>query len=546
MAKHKARLFDPFIRPYVDSDLRLYKKAKLLAPALFAIGILSLTLSVLMALTKAWAVAGILTSLIAFCALSLWMMARGRYGVASAMFLYALFGVMFAAIKFDQYQDLYECYVFGTLGGFLLIAAGLIAARQVQAWILTLLNLAAIAALYVFDSLPLDNGVVTDLAAQSLGTSALIIVAGGIFSTMAIRMQSELVEDTKRSAGTARRQYEEMATAVQSAQAAALGIGTRLAAAAEAMSGSARTLRDTAAEELAGLEALDGALGAAEDGEAIAVSAQDRVQASLTEYSEKVLEASASISQMVESVDEIGRSAGERQSGITQLVDMARDGDERVTRISEAIAAIVSATGKMDEMNALIGDVAERTNMLGMNAAIEAAHAGEAGKGFAVVAEEIRTLSDTAAEGSGSIAAILAETRVVVAAASKASQQTGDFFMRMSGEIQRLSTTFNDLLVRLQEISQGTAGVTEAVRGFTALAESAGSAVDETRSVFHDAASRAASSRTFAATMKRSAARMTDSCDALLAQAASLNELGQENVQRMEVLRSRLEKTSAA
>ena len=546
MAKNRARLFDPFIRPYVDSDLRLYKKAKLLAPALWAIGILSLTLSILMALTKAWAVAGILTSLIAFCALSLWMMARGRYGVASATFLYALFGVMFAAIKFDQYQDLYECYVFGTLGGFLLIAAGLIAAKQFQAWILTVLNLAAIAALYVFDSLPLDDGIVTALAAQSLGTSALIIVAGGIFSTMAIRMQSELVDDTKRSADTAKRQYGEMATAVHSAQAAAMGIGMRLASSAETMSGSAKTLRDIAAEEIAGLAALDGALGAAEDGEKIAVSAQDRVRASLNEYSEKVLEASASISQMMESVNEIGRSAGERQSGITQLVEMARDGDERVMRISEAIANIVSATGKMDEMNALIGEVAERTNMLGMNAAIEAAHAGEAGKGFAVVAEEIRTLSETAAEGSGSIAAILAETRVVVAAASKASEQTGDFFLRMSNEIQRLSSTFSELLIRLQEISQGSAGVTDAVRGFTALAESAGTAVDETCSVFHDAASRAASSRTFAATMKVSAARMAESCDALLSQAASLNELGQENVQRMESLRTQLEKTSSA
>lgn len=545
MAKISAYLFDPFISPYVDSDLRLYKKAKLLAPALFAIGILSLTLSVLMALTKAWAVAGILTSLIAFCMLSLWMMAKKRYGVASATFLYALFGVMFAAIKFDQYQNLYECYVFGTLGGFLLIAAGLIAAKQFQAWILTILNLVAIAALYVLDALPLDNGVITDLAAQSLGTSALLIVAGGIFSTMAIRMQSELVDDTRRSAGTAKRQYEEMATAVQTAQAAALGIGMRLAGAAEAMSSSAKTLRDTAAEELAGLAALDGALGAAEDGEAITVSAQDRVRASLNEYSEKVLEASASISQMVESVDEIGHSAGDRQSGINQLIEMARDGDERVTRISEAIANIVTATAKMDEMNALLGEVAERTNMLGMNAAIEAAHAGEAGKGFAVVAEEIRTLSDTAAEGSSSIAAILAETRIVVAEASRASEQTGDFFLHMSNEIQSLSSTFSELLIKLQEISQDTAGVTDAVHGFKALAESAGSAVDETCSVFHDAATRAASSRTFAATLKVSATRMTESCDTLLAQAASLNELGQENVQRMEDLRSQLEKTSA-
>jgi len=546
MAKFRARLFDPFIAPYADSDVRLYKKAKLLAPATFAIGFLGLTLAILMALTKAFAVAGILVGLLLFCALSLRMMAKGKYGVASATFLYALFGVMFAAIKFDQYQNLYECYVFGTLGGFLLITASLVAAKPLQAWLLTFLNLAAIAALYVFDALPLDGGVVTELATQSLGTSAVLIIAGGIFSTMAIRMQSELVADTKRSAGTAKRQFEEMAAAVNSAQASALGIGTRLAAAAEALSGSARALRDAAAEETRGLASLDDALSAAEGGEKVAGLAQDRVKAALNEYSAKVLEASASISQMAESVDEIGRSAAERQTGVEKLVEMARDGDERVTQIGEAISGIVTATGKMDEMNALIGEVAERTNMLGMNAAIEAAHAGEAGKGFAVVAEEIRTLSETAAEGSGSIAAILMETRVVVAGASKASAQTSEFFTRMSEEVQRVSTTLSELLIRLREISVGTTGVTEAVRGFSSLAEAAGAAVDETRSAFHDAASRAASSRTFAAAMRQAAGRMSDSCDSLLSQAASLNDLGRENVQRMEDLRARLEETGAA
>jgi methyl-accepting chemotaxis protein len=546
MAKKGKGLLNAFIGPYAGSDVRLFKKAKLLAPVMTSTTALAVVLAVLMAVTKAYAVAGILLGLIAFCAFALAMMAKGHYEVASTIFMYSLFAVMFGAIKFDQYQNLYECYVFGTLGGFLLITAGLVAARPRQSWTLTVLNLAAIASLYYFDALPLDNGVVTELAAQSLGTSAVIVIAGGIFSAMAIRMQAELVADTKRSAETARRQYEEMAAAVSAAQTSALGIGTRLASYAEDLSDSARELRDAAAEETIGLRSLDEALAAAEDGERVSGAAQDRVQASLDEYSAKVLEASAAISQMVEAVDGIGRQATERREGMDKLVDMARDGDERVTQIGAAISGIVSATGKMDEMNALIGAVAERTNMLGMNAAIEAAHAGEAGKGFAVVAEEIRTLSEMAAEGSGSIAAILSETRDVVTSASRASAQTSEFFSRMSEEVRSVSATLGELLLRLREISAGTAGVTEAVHGFSALAESAGAAVDETKSAFQNAASRAASSRTVAAAMRQSAARMAESCDSLLSKASVLNDLGQENVQKMEDLRSRLEEAGAA
>ncbi|MBU0927284.1 MAG: hypothetical protein KKA67_06020 [Spirochaetes bacterium] len=546
MAKKHAGLFDAFIRPYRDSDVRLYKKAKLLAPVAFAIGSLAAALAALMTATRAYAVAGLLLGLILLCALSLVMMARGKYGLASAIFLYALFAVMFAAIKFDQYRDIYECYVFGTLGGFILICAGLVASRPAHAAILSGLNLAAIAALYVLDSLPLDGGVVTELAAQSLGTSAVLMIAGGIFSAMAIRMQSDLVAETERSSGSARRQFEEMTAAVGAAQSSALAIGTRLSKAAQALSSSAAELKEVADEETSGLASLDLALSAAEDGEKVAGTTQDRVKAALDQYSAKVLEASASIAQMVESVDGIGRQAAERQDAIGRLVELARDGDERVTRIGEAISGIVVATGKMEEMNTLIGEVAERTNMLGMNAAIEAAHAGDAGKGFAVVAEEIRTLSETAAEGSGSIAAILAETKDVVSGASKASAQTSEFFSRMSEEIQRVSATLGDLLVRLKEISAGTSGVTDAMRGFSSLAEAANDAVDDTRSAFHETSSRAASSRVVATAMRRAADRMTTACGALLSQASALNELGRENVQRMEELRARLEDTGAA
>ena len=541
MANRRAGLFGPFIRPYVDSDVRLFKKAKLLAPVLVSITALAVILAALMAVTGALIVAAALTALIVLCVISLVLLARGRYGAASTVFIYSLFAVMFGAIKFDAYQNVYETYVFGTLGGFLLVITGLIAARPFQARIMTLLNLLAIGALYYLDALPLDGGVVTELAMQNLGTCGVIVVAAGIFSSMAIKMQSELVDDTRRSADSARRQFERMAVAVSDAQSGALEIGTRLAGAAGTVSSTAAAMRDVSSEELSGLASLIDALVAAEEGEKVADMAQDRVSSSLEAYSAKVLEASASIAQMVEAVDDIGKTASERLEGVTKLVDMVKAGDERVTRISEAIAGIVSATSKMNEMNSLIGQVAERTNMLGMNAAIEAAHAGEAGKGFAVVAEEIRNLSDTAAEGSNSIAAILSETAEVVGGATRASAQTSEFFSRLSDEIQTLSSTFGDLLMKLQEVSAGTAGVTEAIRGFSELSVAAGAAVDETREAFRSTVTRAASSREVASSMRQAMDRMAASCDELLAQASSLSELGQENVRKMESLRDRLE-----
>ncbi len=545
MSTKKAGLFAPFVRPYEGSDIRLYKKARLLAPVATAIGALATLLVALMAMTGALAVAGILAGLLAFCVLTLVLMAKGRYGIASGVFLYALYGVMFAAIKFDQYRNVYEIYVFAALGGFLLVTAALVGARPSQAFVLAILNIAAIAALYWLDALPLDEGVITELAVQSLGTAAILQIAGGIFGAMAIRLQGDLVAETIRSTAGSERQYREMTAAVGSAQASALDLGRRLSDSAETLTRSAKALRQTAEDETAGIASLDAALEAAEEGQGVADAAQDCVKSALDEYSSKVLEASASIAQMVEALDGLGGQAHERRVAVGALVDLARDGDERVARIAEAIRALVAATAKMEEMNTLVGEVAERTNMLGMNAAIEAAHAGEAGKGFAVVAEEIRTLSETAAEGSASIASTLSETRNLVTVASKASAEASDFFSRMSDEIAQVSKTLGGLLDSLKELSAGTVGVTEAMDGFKSLSKSTGRAVEATRTAFREAASRAGASRQVAQAMREAAIRLTASCDAIQNQSEALNALGRENMTRMESLRARLDETNS-
>jgi len=480
----------------------------------------------------------VLVTLLVFCATVLYVLSRGKYEIASSIFLYGFFLVMFAAIKFDAYQNVYETYVFAALGLFFLVLVGLLGARQTHALVSTVAVLAGVYALYLSDALPLDNGVVTTLAVQNLATCTIIVLAGGAFTAMTIRMQSRLVDETQDIAHRAREQFVALSAAVAKANDAAIAIGNKLAEASESLSTSARQFRGTVSEETSGLATLDETLTTNAVEEENVIKSQDRVRVSLGEYSKKVLEASAAVAEMIDSIGKIGSSAGERQAGVDRLASLARDGKERIKTLTNTIGTIVKATENMDAVNTLIGDVAGRTNLLGMNASIEAAHAGAAGKGFAVVAGEIRNLSQQAASGSSSISAILTETQKAVGDASKASAETNEFFSRMSEEISRVAATLDELLNRIRELSAGTTEVSQAIEGFSGLATATDKEAEDTGNSLRKAADFSAASRDVARNMKDDANSMLQACDSLLAQASAVSELGRENVRRMEELKA--------
>jgi len=176
-----------------------------------------------------------------------------------------------------------------------------------------------------------------------------------------------------------------------------------------------------------------------------------------------VVESSASIEQMVGNIAQVARTSGLLGDEFDRLMKAADTGRLRVGEAVNASREIASQSDVLVEANAAMAAISSQTNLLAMNAAIEAAHAGDAGKGFAVVAEEIRRLAESASEQSKAIESSLGGIKAGIDATAEGSAEAERAFETMLNALSSAHELQETISRAMAEQNEGTKQVLEAL-----------------------------------------------------------------------------------
>jgi methyl-accepting chemotaxis protein len=154
---------------------------------------------------------------------------------------------------------------------------------------------------------------------------------------------------------------------------------------------------------------------------------------------------SESIDRMVGDIDAVRAVVRRAQETTGNLSDSSDAGRKILAKLTEELARLSDQSVFLEEANAALVNIAAQTNILAMNAAIEAAHAGEAGKGFAVVAGEVRSLAELSNKESTSISGEVKNMRDGIEKMRQASVETVDTLGSMFAEITDMQASFNSV-----------------------------------------------------------------------------------------------------
>ncbi|MFP3089846.1 methyl-accepting chemotaxis protein [Treponema sp. TIM-1] len=189
----------------------------------------------------------------------------------------------------------------------------------------------------------------------------------------------------------------------------------------------------------------------------------DKLKTQVDRQSNSVAQSSSAIEEMLANIQSVTQTLVKNATNVQELIEASEVGRTGLQEVAADIQEIARESEGLLEINAVMENIASQTNLLSMNAAIEAAHAGEAGKGFAVVADEIRKLAENSGEQSKTISMVLKKIKDSIDKITKSTNSVLSKFEAIDTGVRTVSDQEENIRNAMEEQSAGSKQILEAI-----------------------------------------------------------------------------------
>ncbi|MDR0525440.1 MAG: methyl-accepting chemotaxis protein [Spirochaetaceae bacterium] len=183
----------------------------------------------------------------------------------------------------------------------------------------------------------------------------------------------------------------------------------------------------------------------------------------VVQQTESVAESSASIEEMIANIQSVTQTLIKNTDTVQELLTASEVGKRGLQEVSQDIRNIARESEGLLEINKVMENIASQTNLLSMNAAIEAAHAGDAGRGFAVVAGEIRKLAVSSGEQSKMISTVLNKIKASIDTIMSSADTVLKKFDAINKQVQKVSDQEANIRNAMEEQGAGSKQILESI-----------------------------------------------------------------------------------
>jgi methyl-accepting chemotaxis protein len=194
-----------------------------------------------------------------------------------------------------------------------------------------------------------------------------------------------------------------------------------------------------------------------------------------------VAQSSSAVEEMLANIQSVTQTLIKNVENVRALADASEVGRSGLQDVSADIQQIARESEGLLEINSVMENIASQTNLLSMNAAIEAAHAGEAGKGFAVVADEIRKLAESSSEQSKTISTVLKKIKDSIDKITRSTDAVLNKFEAIDSGVKTVSDQEENVRNAMEEQSAGSQQILESISELNELTGMVKSSSEEMR-----------------------------------------------------------------